>query len=334
MIGSHLLYELVLNGGDIKALKRKSSDLRKVLQVFSYYSPNPKKLFDKIEWVDGDVTDYFLMENLLKDVDQVFHSAGLVSFNKRNRKSMQLTNVDGTANMINAALENKVKKFCHVSSVAALGRHQNELLINEETNWTPSRKVSAYSESKFFSETEVWRGIEEGLDAVIINPSIVLGPGYWEVSSSRLFHTVWQGLKFYTKGVTGFVDVRDVVKAMILLMDNKWFEQVKNQRYLLSSENWSYQDLFYAIADALEKPRPSFYASNLMLSFAWRLAAISQKITGNLSSVSREAVEGSNRINNFDGSRISRLTGFQYRKLEDTIHYTAQKLKAEKSAGL
>jgi dihydroflavonol-4-reductase len=140
---------------------------------------------------------------------------------------MIANNVEGTANLVNAALEKGVRKICHVSSVAALGRLDEQQLITEETNWVPSKKISGYSESKFFSEVEIWRGIEEGLNAVIVNPSIILGPANWETGSAKMFKTVWDGMKFFTRGVTGFVDVRDVVKAMILLMDEQYFEKIK-----------------------------------------------------------------------------------------------------------
>ena len=242
---------------------------------------------------------------------------------------MIANNVEGTANIVNAALENGVIKICHVSSIAALGRLENGELVTEETNWIPSRRISGYSESKFFSETEIWRGIEEGLDAVIVNPSIIFGPANWESGSAKMFKTIWDGMKFYTKGTTGFVDVRDVAKAMVLLMEDTNFESAKNQRYLLNAENFRYQNVFCQIADALEKPRPKYFASDLLLKFVWRGAKLASLITGKPSMITRETVANSNAIYNFDGSKIAKQFNFEYRPISETIQQTASFLKQD-----
>lgn len=327
MVGAHLLYELTLAGNKVKALKRETSNLQQVLKTFSYYSETPKELFNQIEWVDGDILDYFAMEKLLAGVTEIYHCAAIVSFNPDERKKMISNNVEGTSNLVNAAIDNGVKKICHVSSIAALGRLDEGQFVTEETNWVPSKKISGYSESKFFSEVEIWRGIEEGLDAVIVNPSIIFGPSNWETGSSKMFKTIWDGMKFYTKGITGFVDVKDVVKAMILLMDKTNFETAKNQRYLLNAENLSYQNVFCQIADALEKPRPKFNASDLLLEFVWRAAKVVGLITRKPSMITRETVANSNTVYNFDGGKISKTFGFKYLPIETSIQQTASFLK-------
>lgn len=329
LVGAHLLYELTSAGKKVKALKRETSNLKQVLKTFSYYSENPNQLFEKIEWVDGDILDYFTLEKLLKGITEIYHCAAIVSFQTKERRKMISNNVEGTANLVNAALENGVKKICHVSSIAALGRLQNGLLVNEETNWIPFKRISGYSESKFFSEAEIWRGIEEGLDAVIVNPSIILGTANWEAGSPKLFKTIWDGLKFYTKGVTGFVDVKDVVRAMILLMSESNFESCKNQRFILSAENLSYQNVFYQIADALGKSRPKYFSSDLLLSFVWRAATFLGWLTRKPSMITRDAVANSNATNNFDGSKITRILDFKYCSISDSINQTASFLKSD-----
>ena len=329
MVGAHLLYELTLAGKKVKALKRKTSNLQQVLKTFSCYSETPQELFNLIEWVDGDILDYFALEKILEGVTEIYHCAAIVSFDSKERQKMISNNVEGTANLVNAALENKVKKICHVSSVSALGRLDNQQLITEETNWVPSKKISGYSESKFFSEVEIWRGIEEGLDAVIVNPSIIFGPANWETGSAKMFKTVWDGMKFYTKGITGFVDVKDVVRAMMLLMDETNFELAKNQRYLLNAENLSYQNVFYQIADAIEKPRPKIYASDFMMDFAWRVLRIVSLITRKPPLISRETAASSRAVNNFDGSKIVKQFNFEYRPISETIQQTAVFLKQD-----
>ncbi len=329
LVGAHLLFELTSAGKNVKALKRETSKLQQVLKTFSYYSENSKELFDKIEWVDGDMLDYFTLEKLLKGVTEIYHCAAIVSFQTKERHKMISNNVEGTANLVNAAIENGVKKICHVSSIAALGRLENGELITEETNWVPSKKTSGYSESKFFSEAEIWRGIEEGLDAVIVNPSIIFGPANWETNSARMFKTIWDGMKFYTKGITGFVDVKDVARTMILLMDDSNFKTCKNQRFLLNSENLSYQNVFNQIANELDKPKPNIFAFNFILNIAWRSATFFSWITGKQSMITRDSVSNSNAVNNFDGSKITRTLDFQYKPISDSIKRTAGFLKNE-----
>jgi nucleoside-diphosphate-sugar epimerase len=233
-------------------------------------------------------------------------------------------NVKGTGNLIDAAIHNGVSRFCHVSSISALGKTQDGSEITEETYWTPSKRKTGYSLSKFFSEMEVWRGIEEGLNAVIVNPSIIMGPGNWEIGSPKLFQSIWKGLKYYTKGISGFVDVRDVVKAMILLMDDNRFEQVKNQRFILNAGNLSFQDFFNKIADGLNKPRPKNFASDVKLQIAWRMAKAGSFFTGKRPVITRETVSGSNQINHYSGLKITRTTGFEYRSLDSSIKDIAE----------
>jgi len=329
LVGAHLLYELTLAGKPVKALKRETSNLQQALKIFSYYSDKPNELFRQIEWIDGDILDYFGLEKMLAGVTEIYHCAAIVSFDPKERKRMIANNVEGTANLVNAALENGIKKICHVSSVAALGRLDEQHLISEETNWVPSKKISGYSESKFFSETEIWRGIEEGLDAVIVNPSIILGPANWETGSAKIFKTVWDGMKFFTRGITGFVDVRDVVKAMISLMDVQNFEKVKNQRFLLSSENLSYESVFCQIADALGKPRPKYNASGRLMGLVWRLIWIASLITGKSPLVTRETAANSNLKRKFDGSKIKNYIHFEYLTISESIKQTATFLKKE-----
>jgi dihydroflavonol-4-reductase len=329
LVGSHLMFELISAGKEVRALKRATSDLNQVLKVFSYYSAHAKDLFNKIEWVDGDMLDYFSLEKILEGVTEIFHCAAIISFERKERKKMISNNVTGTANLVNAALQNGVKKICHVSSVAGLGRYENGDIITEETNWSPSKKASGYSVSKFFSETEIWRGIEEGLDAVIVNPSIIFGPANWESGSAKMFKAIWNGMKFYTEGTTGFVDVKDVTRAMINLMDDSNFERCKNQRYILSSENLSYKTVFDQIAGALEKPGPTIFASDLMLGIAWRVAAVIGFVSGKPSFITRDSVSGSNKSNKFDGGKIMRTIDFNYLAISDSIKQTATILKSE-----
>ena len=329
LVGSHLLFELAKSGEKVRALKRPTSNLNQVVKTFSYYTDEAQKFFDSIEWVDGDILDYFALEELLRGVDVIYHCAAIVSFDGKDSSRMIGNNVEGTSNLINAALENGVKRICHVSSIAALGRRENGEMVNEETNWIPAKKHSAYSESKFFSEAEIWRGVEEGIDAVIVNPSIILGPGNWENSSAKFFKTVWDGMKYYTRGVTGYVDVGDVVSVMLQLMNNVNFERCKNQRYLLNAENLTYEEVFNQIADAIGKPRPSVFASDFLTAIAWRLAKVGSWLTRKPPVITKEIATGRNDINNYDGSKIITAINFQYTPVSASIKNTAKLFLAD-----
>lgn len=324
LVGAHLLYELTRSGQKVKALRRVESNTDWVMKIFSYYTSDPEHLFSQIEWVHGDILDYGSLEEALAGISTIYHCAAKVSFHGDDQDMMLNNNVKGTGNLIDAAIFNGVKRFCHVSSIAALGKTQDGSEINEETYWTPSKRKSGYSLSKFFSEMEVWRGIEEGLDAVIVNPSIIIGPGNWDIGSPKLFQSIWKGLNYYTRGITGFVDVRDVVKAMILLTTNEYFEELKNQRFILNAGNLSYQELFNQIADALHKPRPRSFASDIKLHIAWRMAKAGSFFTGKPPLITRDAVSGTNQKNHYSGDKIVRTTGFDYRSLDKSISDIAE----------
>jgi nucleoside-diphosphate-sugar epimerase len=319
LVGAHLLYELTNSGLQVKALRRQQSNTDWVKKIFSYYTGRVDELFNRIEWVEGDILDYLSLEEALKGTTSIYHCAAIVSFHGDDNDIMLNNNVKGTGNLIDAAIHNGVRRFCHVSSIAALGKTQDGSEITEETYWTPSKRKSGYSLSKFFSEMEVWRGIEEGLDAVIVNPSIIMGPGNWDIGSPKLFQSIWKGLKYYTKGISGFVDVRDVVKAMILLMGDTTFDQVKNQRFILNAGNLSYQDFFNKIADGLNKPRPRSFASDIKLHVAWRMAKAASFFTGKRPVITRDAISGSNQKNHYSGEKIRTTCGFEYRSLDSSI---------------
>lgn len=324
LVGAHLLYELTSSGQKVKALRRLESNTGWVMKIFSYYTADPESLFSQIEWINCDILDYLSLEEALLGISVIYHCAAKVSFHGDDHDMMLNNNVKGTGNLIDAAIHNGVTRFCHVSSIAALGKTQDGSEINEETYWTPSKRKSAYSLSKFFSEMEVWRGIEEGLDAVIVNPSIILGPGNWDIGSPKLFQSIWKGLNYYTKGITGFVDVRDVVKAMIMLTADEHFEKLRNQRFILNAGNLSYQEFFNQIADALHKPRPRSFASDIKLHVAWRMAKAGSFFTGKPPLITRDTVSGTNQKNHYSGDKIVRTTGFEYRSLNRSVSDIAE----------
>ena len=319
MLGAHLLFDLTNSGSRVRALRRKNSDLEQVRKIFSWYSDDADRLFGQIEWVEGDVLDKPGMLEALVGVDTIIHAAAKVSFDPRDHATMLHEKEKGTANLVDLALELNIPRFCQVSSVAALGDYQPGVPVDETFSWKNDRQRSAYSESKFLSEMEVWRGIQEGLSAVIVNPSIILGPGNWNNSSPRLFKTIGQGLKFYTSGITGYVDVRDVSLAILLLLKSEDWETIKNQRYILSAENHSYQEIFNRIAVALKRPKPSIRASRLMLNLGWRVSRMISLLTGGQPTLTKETARSSIKVSEFNGSKITRVIDFVYTPIAASI---------------
>lgn len=325
LVGSHLLFDLISQGESVRALKRKNSNIEQVRVIFSYYSNNADALFQKIEWVDGDITDSFSLTDALVGISKVYHCSGLVSFKATDKQRLHEVNVLGTRNLVDASLQANIQKFCFVSSVATLGTpEQGETVVSENTPWCPESKHSNYSLSKFHSELEVWRGIAEGLNAVIINPSIILGAGFWNAGSSLLFSTVAKGLKYYTKGITGYVDVRDVAQIAITLMQS----DISNQRFIVSAQNCSYEYIFKTIAQQLNIKAPYKYASKKLTNIGWRLASL-QRIFGIQPNFTRETANASHNITHFDNTKIKEAIGFTFTPISASIAQIAKLYKTK-----
>lgn len=319
MVGAHLLFDLTRSGKRVRALKRKNSDLSIAKKVFSWYSQDGDRQFSQIEWFEGDLLDKISLEAGLEGVDALIHAAAKVSFDPRDKVLMLHENPEGTANLVDLAVDLKIRRFCHVSSVAALGVQELGWPVNEDFSWKNDRQRSAYSESKFLAEMEVWRGVQEGLACVIVNPSVILGPGNWTAGSPRFFQTIAKGLKFYPPGCTGFVDVRDVSRAIITLLQAKEWDAVKNQRFLLSAENLSYREIFERIAGTLNRPKPAIRANKLLLELGWRASWCMSHLTDSRPALTRDTARSSVNVTTYDGSKINELTGFEYTPIEKTI---------------
>lgn len=257
----------------------------------------------------------------MKGCDIVYHCAALVSFRKKDFRLMMNINRKGTANIVNVCLDLKIKKLCYVSSTAAVGKVRNGTIefAVESNKWIQSPLTSGYSISKYSAEKEVWRGIEEGLNAVIINPSIIFGPGDWNESSLSIFRTLKSGLKFYTKGSNAFVDVRDVVRAMITLQNS----EINSERFLCTGTNIKFYDLFLLIAKELKVKPPSIFANSFMCGLAWRISALLSLI-GKKSALTRESVKSSQDNVEYDCSKIIKAIGLDFTSIEKTIEFTVK----------
>jgi nucleoside-diphosphate-sugar epimerase len=272
--------------------------------------------------VEGDVLDVISLEEAMNDVENVIHCAAIISFFRKDKKAMYKINIEGTANMVNIALEKKIKRFVHISSVAAIGRVAGSGHVNEERKWEENKTNTQYAFSKHHSELEVWRGIAEGLNAVILNPSTVLGFGDWNASSCRIFKTVYDEFAWYPTGVNGFVDVEDVAKATVLLMES----DIHAERFLVNGDNWSFQQLFNTIADNFKKKYPYRKASPLMGQIAWRLEKIKSFFTGTRPLLTKETAAVSYSKTYFDNQKILKaLPGFSFTPLEQSIQKACKK---------
>ena len=318
LLGSHILYDLASKGKKIKALIRNLESKTEILQTFSLYTSSPEQLMQQVEFAIGDVLDVFSLLDALEGVDQVYHCAAMVSFSPRAADRMLKTNIEGTANVVNSCLEKKIQKLCHVSSVAALGKALDNEAVTEETFWKNSSENSVYSISKYSSEREVWRGVQEGLNAIVVNPTVILGPGNWAKGSSNLFRSAKNGMMFYTNGITGFVDVRDVASCMIKLMESNFV----NERFIITSENIAYREFFNWANRAFNKSEPSIYAYPFLSNLVWRLEKIKCFFTQTEPLITKETTRAAHQQNYFSNHKIIDAIQHEFIPIKESIDYT------------
>jgi dihydroflavonol-4-reductase len=313
LLGMHVLLEELKRGSEVMAMFRSEEGKKDVKRVFRYYGNSG--LFDKILWTKADVLDIETLKPMFERAQRVYHAAALVSFDPRHSQKLYKTNVFGTRNVVNLCLEYGVEKLVYVSSTAAIGKTETNTLLTEEAKWTELNGNSHYAQSKYLAEQEVWRGIEEGLHAVMVNPCIILGPGNWAKSSSTLFHQVKKGLRFYTRGSNAFVDVRDVAESMVLLMDSR----IHSERFLAVGENASFKDVFSKIARAFDVSPPKTLVSGTLLKIAWRSEAILAFLSGKSPRISEESVAASERDVSYSNRKIKSQIPITFRTLDEAI---------------
>ena len=318
LLGSYLLRYLVRDGHqNIRAIKRENSSMALVEDVKN-----------KIEWIDCDILDVPLLEDVMRGVQQVYHCAGMVSYQGKDRKLMFQVNVEGTANIVNLGLDEGIEKLVHVSSIAALGRRKNLIETDEKTKWEKSERNSQYGISKYQGEQEVWRGIAEGLNAIVINPSIIMGSGFWDRGSAKFFRTISKGYPFYASGGSGFVDVRDVCRMMIEMMES----EIVSQKFIANSENLSYKNAFDTIAKSIDRKPPSMPLNKFLGSLAWRVEWLRSRLTGGWAVITKETVANSFHTHIYSNQKSIDTFGFEYTPFEQTaIEVGRQFLEAKKN---
>ncbi|MDL2330918.1 NAD-dependent epimerase/dehydratase family protein [Odoribacter sp. OttesenSCG-928-A06] len=326
LLGSHLLYFLCKNGYEVCALRRAGSDINEVKSVFEHY-PSGLNLWTSICWVEGDVLDIVTLEEKVASAQSVYHCAAMVSFSGGDKSNLLNTNLRGTENITSLCLKYGVR-LGYVSSIGALGdaRHEKEF-IDEETPVIAGSEHSVYSQSKLDSENIVWNAIAKGLNAVIVNPAIILGSGHWHRSSSQLYTTAAKGMPFYTQGIVGYVDVRDVCMLLIRLVNDA---AVSGERYILNGGNHSYKELFTQIAQATGKRLPWLSMKPWMTEFAWRLLALIGKMTGKQPAFTKETARSSQHKSYYSTAKIAALyPDYSFFTLAETIHWITMNSQGE-----
>ncbi len=321
LVGNVVTRLFLEKGYQVSVLVRSNSDRTLLLNEAA-----------NINWVEGDILDICSLENALNGVDYVVHAAAVVSFVPRDRDWMFKVNQEGTANVVNACLKFGIQKLCHISSIAAIGRPDprknvtgTEIVLNEDNLWEESSENSEYAKSKHLAELEVWRGIAEGLQAVIVNPTLILGEGDWNKSSTQLFRYIYQEKPFYTGGLANCVDVLDVAEIVALLL----ISDISGERFLLNAGSISYKDLFFMMADSMGKKRPRFKVGKGIAAVIWRVEAARTWLTGAKPLITKETAQSSARNITYSNRKIVNKLGYKFRPIATTVHRVSKSLAGD-----
>jgi len=319
-LGAYIIQDLVGRGQQVRALRRSRQ-----LPFFL-----PAAIKERVEWVEGDVLDVVSLQDALEGVDAVVHTAAVVSFSSAERQRMYQVNVDGTANVVNTALDLGVRRLLHVSSVAALGRTVKAELVSEEKKWTDTSNNTHYARSKHGAEMHVWRGFAEGLDGVIINPSTILGFGDWHQSSCAIFRNAYREFPWYTNGVNGFVGVEDTAAAAVELL----LSDINHKRFIVNAENWPFRKLFDTMADNFHRRRPHREATRTLGALAWRIEKLRSMLTSSKPLLTKETAKVAQSVTSFDNGRLLQaLPGFRFTPLEEVIATACAQYRLAVEAG-
>lgn len=325
-MGSHLLYHLLLKNDSVCAIHQKSSNLIAVKNVFEFYTTDFENFFQRIQWIEAALDDVPALEKAFENVNQVFHCAALVSFQSSDYQKMRRVNIEGTTNIVNLCISTKVDKLCFVSSVAAIENGNEGEVMDESDKWNNATDKSGYAITKYGAEMEVWRASQEGIPIVIVNPGVILGSGFWYKGSGRMFTNVDKGLRFYTNGTTGFVGVKDVVSIMIELMNS----DIKNERFVVISENLSFRNILFLIADALKRERPKIRISKFMSECIWRMEFLRSKILGSRPMLTKRTARSALSNHPYTAEKIKTELRYEFTPIKECIKNVADDYRFEK----
>lgn len=304
-LGSTLIRQLLDGGNQLRAIKRSSS-----------FIPADLSEHPDIQWVNADINNYFELEEAFEDVTEVYHCAAMVSFEPAAKKTIIRVNTEGTAHIVNLCIQHHAR-LLHVSSVAALGDPKpSHTEADERDIWEFDGSQHGYAISKYESEMEVWRGTVEGLDAVIINPSLIIGRQAGHENTGAIFKLLKDGLRYYTTGSAGLVDVEDVARAAIILMGSR---DISSERFIISNENMLYQDLFRICAGYLGVAVPQKKANRKMLGIAWRAAKVMSWFSGNKPGLTRDTAHSALKKQAYNNTKLKEKIGFSFKPLDQTL---------------
>ncbi|MBV2165619.1 MAG: NAD-dependent epimerase/dehydratase family protein [Kaistella sp.] len=325
ILGRVIVLQLLKQGKSVVAAKRKSSNIEEVKDSYKFYTYTPEAFFDRIKWVDVDFDNMFSLENALRGIEEVYHCAATVSFHPADQRRMYHTNIEGTRNLLYACEGSQVKKFCFVSSIAVLDGVNEKDETDENSDYNQKLDHSAYAVSKHFSEMEVWRAAAEGLNTVIVNPGIIIGSGNWTQSSGMLFANLAKPYTF--SGGASYVDVRDVAKASIELMDNNIF----NERFILISENKRYAEVASYVRQKMGLSGPKIIPSALLtvgrvlnFVFGWLFSPLRM-----VDKVNTESVTSMSNVSN---DKIVKTLGFKFIPVNDSIDFHLENYRTDKKS--
>jgi nucleoside-diphosphate-sugar epimerase len=322
LVGTHLLFHLLSKGLAVRAIHRQDSDLDRVKKVFSYYGDRPKEYFKRIIWVEADLNNIPALEQAFEDVTHVYHCAALISFDPGDFRLLQKVNQEGTANITNLCIAHNVQKLCYVSSIAAIGKSQNGSIVSEENDWTDN-KANVYALTKYLAELEVWRASQEGIPVVIVNPGVILGPGFWHEGSGVLFRLAAQGTRFYPPGGTGFVTVSDVVEIMVALMES----EITAERFILIDKNLTYKEILGNIAREFGKPAPQIAIKLWHLQFLWRLDWLWNLISRRKRKLTKKQVTSLKHPEVYSNRKVLGLLNFEFELMAESIYFICNRFK-------
>ncbi len=315
IIGSHVLLQLLMNGQEVTGVRQQSSDVKRVQKLFSFYVPNHEELFRKIKWIHLDILDVFAVEDALENVSTVYHCAGFVSFSKADQKKLFRINEQGTRNIVNACLQKKVDALCHVSTIGTINNAEYPFALHEGVFWKTSGKESDYAISKYNAEREVWRGMEEGLNVVIVNPGVVLSPVFWQQSSAQIFDRCYKGNKFYTDGQTAYVSASDVSAIMVELVKQRKF----GERFILVENNYPFKTIFDMVHGCLKKPVARFRVSSRILKTMGYIHRFLFRIIGKTPLLTKSLINAALNRQSYSNEKVKKTLGFTFQPVDETI---------------
>lgn len=311
-LGSEVARQIAAAGNNLVCIKRNTSVIPELLKPYD----------QQISWVEADMLDIFALDDAMQGITQVYHCAAWVSFNPAHKKGMIKTNVEGTANLVNLCIDHHTR-LVHVSSIVAIGDAKPGSLITENNHLEETPHEDGYAISKYESEMEVWRGVAEGLNAVIVNPSLIIGANAGTSGTGAIFNKVRTGLKYYTQGSLGWVDVEDVAKSMMALMNS----DIKAERYIVSAENLSYKEVFTEAAECFGVKPPGMEAKPWMLGLAWRASALLTSISGKPKGIDKTAAQAASKTTRFDNSKIKKAIGIEFKPVKQSIKEICEALQ-------